>query len=418
MPTDPGCLLLIGAGDRQYRGAALGSLLAVGPVVVVDLATRDLAWVRAMGAEVHPVRDMTEKTLTAAADGLRRERSDVIGVLTLNEFYISVTATIAERLKLPHTPVAALRACRDKSLMRERFLTSGVPSPLATKVHSEAEAIAAAAAVGYPVVFKPTDLAGSVGVTRVDDVDALRSTFGAINGMTDRQLGIVAGPFLIEEFVDGPEFSVEIAVRRGVPRTLAVTRKTTGLSPFFEETQHIVETRITEHDIVEVAEQAVRALGIEVGVAHVEVRRGPRGPRVIEAAARVGGDMISQLVLLATGHDLSAWAGHLAADRPDPEPAEPAAPVAAVRFVYPREDVVVQSLELAPAQPEPGLVLVDFEAHPGDEMLLPPRGFLSRLGFAIVSADTIESAVRALDEIEERVVLNGRRLDEVASAHG
>lgn len=415
MTTNPGYLLLVGAGDPQYRGAAIQSLLDIGPVVVADLATRDMTWVRAMGAELLAVHEMTEATLTAAAHSLN---VTVVGVLTFNEFYVPMTAVVAQHLNLPHTPVAALQACRDKSLMRGRFAACDVPSPVAIRVCSEAEAIAAGEVLGYPVVFKPIDLAGSVGVIRVDDSSMLRMAFTAICGMTDRQLGLVQGPFLVEEFVDGPEFSVEVVVRDLEPRALAVTRKSTGMEPFFEETQHVVVTAdLDDGDVVEIAEQAVRAVGIVVGVAHVEVRRGKHGVQVIEVAARVGGDMISRLVSLATGHDLNTWSGHLAARLPDPDPITPIAAIAAVRFFYPREDTVVTSLEFDSLPDDPGIDLVSWEAHPGDQMLLPPRGYLSRLGYAIVTADTVQEAVRVLDNIEQRVLLNGHRLEE-ARAHG
>ena len=227
--------------------------------------------------------------------------------------------------------------------------------------------------------------------------------------MEDRQLGIVTGPYLVEEMVEGPEYSVELIVRNGQPRAVAVVSKTTGFAPWFEEMQHVVGPQsAADDDLRDAALAAARALNVQNAIMHVEVRRSSRGPRIIEAAARVGGDLISELVRMTTGIDLYSHAGALALGLQSPEPTTPRSPWAAIRFYYPPTDLIIRELTCEPLDDLGGLEHFVWEARVNEELALPPRGYMSRLGFAVVTGNSADEVTATLNAVGKRIRVNGR----------
>lgn len=116
------------------------------------------------------------------------------------------------------------------------------------------------------------------------------------------------GTVLVEEYMHGAEVSVEIMVIAGEPHILTITDKYITPPPYFVELAHCEPSRLdaeTQEQIRKVAAQAVRAIGIENAPAHVEIKVTEEGPKIVELAARLGGDFItSRLVPLSTGIDM------------------------------------------------------------------------------------------------------------------
>lgn len=116
------------------------------------------------------------------------------------------------------------------------------------------------------------------------------------------------GTVLVEEYMHGAEVSVEIMVIEGEPHILTITDKYITPPPYFVELAHCEPSRLdagTQEQIRKVAAQAVRAIGIENAPAHVEIKVTEEGPKIVELAARLGGDFItSRLVPLSTGIDM------------------------------------------------------------------------------------------------------------------
>jgi biotin carboxylase len=154
----------------------------------------------------------------------------------------------------------------------------------------------------FPVIVKPTDRSGSRGVTKAENQDD-------INPAIERALKeSIAGRVIVEEFISGKEYSVEMISSNGVHHHLAVTEKVTTGAPYFVEKGDIqpadLPTEIEEKVVAEV-KKTLNALGIEFGASHTELIIEPNGtPRIVESAGRMGGDFIgSHLVELSTGYD-------------------------------------------------------------------------------------------------------------------
>lgn len=411
--------MLIGAGDELYRGYAMASLSAVAAVHVVD--PRSPGWFTPLAASCVPVPDAPAGERAGDPDTVRAEAvlaalatagTPVDGVWTYDEFGVVTAAEVARRLGLATSGPPVARRCRDKHLMREALAAAGVPSARHARVTGLDAAREAAALIGYPVVVKPVALAGSIGVVRADDASQLAAAFAAASASGHPVYGSSGTTVLVEEYLDGPEVSVESVVDVDGVHPVAVTRKALGPAPFFEETGHVVAPGepLPEQDaVLDVVRAAHAALGVTVGATHAELRLTPSGPRVVELALRTGGDLIPRLVHLATGVDLTAAAAQAALGRPtglplEPLPARGAAPAAAVRFLQPDADVTLAAPpDLGPGPLPDGVVDVTWEAAPGQTLRLPPRGFLDRLGFAIAVGASAGDCEAALDSLAARV---------------
>lgn len=222
-------------------------------------------------------------------DGIVTIASDV-AVLTVNY--------VAEQMGLVGNPDRYSATVTNKYLMRCCFLDAGVPSPkfCLTGGGMSAEAFR------YPVIVKPTDRSGSLGVEKVETPDGLESAITrACNASFQKKA-------LVEEFAQGREISVESISYEGKHYILQITDKVTTEAPFFVELEHHQPSTLPQDiqaRVKEVVLQALDALHIRFGASHAELKITARGDiRVIEVGARMGGDFIgSDLVRLSTGYD-------------------------------------------------------------------------------------------------------------------
>jgi phosphoribosylamine-glycine ligase len=204
---------------------------------------------------------------------------------------------------------------------------------------------------------------------------------------------------LVEEYLRGPEISVESLVVGGNVHCVNVTRKRVGFAPAFEEIGHVVMAWQGEPWAAQVSE-VVRAvherLGVADSVTHCELRLTPRGPRLVELNCRLGGELIPLLVRLATGVDLARCAAAIALGRtPSTEPSM--GRVAEVRFLYPPQDCIVEDIDVNDCSQVDGIEAALPLVQPGQKLVLPPRAVLAgRFAGLIAVGDTEEQTSATL----------------------
>lgn len=398
-------VLVIGCGTEIYRGYIIKSVSERYNVFIISAT--DATWAEPYAAQILYVDENSPTSLFECVKELRG-RHPIDGVMTCEERYVELTTAVALDLELPCNSLESAFLCRDKYGMRSAFARNGVATASCVLVHDADGARKAAEEIGFPFVVKPRDMSGSIGVRRVDDLRSLEEHLESLSKVLSSGATRRKG-FLVEEFLEGPEVSVECVVLDGRPEVVAITRKTVGFDPFFEELGHVVAPReplAETRAIVEVVRAAHEALEIRRGVTHAELRLTPQGPRMIEIAQRLGGDRIPELVHLATGVDLAMAAADVAVGGvPDLAPRSGRA--AAVRFVYPPYDCRMRGLPPNEAlMAIPGIRELGWIAEAGSVHRLPPGGYLARLALVVAEGATGEDCLRTLDAAERMLELD------------
>lgn len=332
----------------------------------------------------------------------------VDGALTFDERYVELTAAVVERLGSPGATTAAVRTLKDKAALRAA--TAGRPYAVGFGVaRSAKEAHEVAAALGYPVVLKPRALGGSIGVVKVDAPTELDEAFRLADGARVGALASAHLGVLVEEYVDGPEISVDASVCGGRTRVHVVADKLLGPEPYFEEVGHVVPSvRADAREVLATVEDVHRLSGFDDGVSHVELRLSARGPRLIEANARLGGDLIPYLGLLATGVDLAGVAAQIAVGRPtEVKPTRQDA--AAVRFVYPDRPLVLAGVTWDDREHADVEVERETLLPLGTWTAPPPDAFLSRVAYVLAHGSDRDLVVGAVENAATAVRLDGER---------
>lgn len=237
--------------------------------------------------------DLRERDeLLAFAREVRRS-AGLDGVFTAGTDFSTSVAWVAEHLGLPGIGYQTALAASDKQRMRALFAHSGIPSPhfqAAGAPLARRELDRLVRDLGLPLVVKPVDNMGARGVTRVDNANELRQAID-----TARQHSL-SGRALIEQFIEGPEFSIDAVIWRGRPIICGVADRHIRFPPHFIEIGHTMPTERSREDVSRLVElfcRAVVALGIHDGAAKGDVFLATQGPVVGEIAARLSGGYMS-----------------------------------------------------------------------------------------------------------------------------
>lgn len=233
----------------------------------------------------------------------RQERID--GICTIaSDVAAPTVAYVAEKMGLiGNSYECALRA-NNKYLMRQAFDKAGVPCPQYWYVNEEnfEHQTLNITHLTFPLIVKPSDRSGSLGVTKVEKKEDLLPAIKDAQGYSFKHEAMV------EQFIEGREISVEFISYKGVHYPLQITDKVTTEAPHFVELEHHQPADLTAaqyNEIYEITKRALTALGVTNGASHSEYRITKDGKiYVMEIGARMGGDFIgSDLVQLSTGYD-------------------------------------------------------------------------------------------------------------------
>lgn len=214
---------------------------------------------------------------------------------------VSTINYVASHMGLISNPDEYSEITTNKYKMRQCFLEHGIPSPRFI-LSDDWEKYLSTYKLKYPLIVKPTDRSGSLGVEKVICPNRLKS---AIQRAQEESFEHKA---IIEEFFEGREVSVESISNKGKHYILQITDKVTTGTPYFVELEHHQPSSLPkdiQKNIQRIVLNALDALHIQYGASHSELKINEEGDiRVIEIGARMGGDFIgSHLVQLSTGYD-------------------------------------------------------------------------------------------------------------------
>jgi biotin carboxylase len=409
-PQQRPTLLVIGTGLRSYREYLLRAISSQFRIHLFH--TAEPSWEKEYVAGWTVLASTADGPAMAEAARELREREPVDGVLCWDEARIHATAYVAQALGLPNGDPDVIARLRDKGQTRAALAGAGVPQPRSVPVADEAEALAAAAEVGYPAILKPRGLGASLGVVRVENAQELRRMYPFTRDtQAPEPVEVPERPVLVEECVIGEEISIDSVISGGRLTPLFIGRKVLGYPPYAEEVGHFVsadDALLRDDALLALLADTHAALGFTDGWTHTEVMLTGNGPKLIEVNGRLGGDLIPYLGLLATGVDPGLAAAQAACGLP-PQLTANRNRTAAVRFFYVAEDnTEITSVSFDASQLPDEVHQTIVVAAPGAVVSPPPKGTaFGRIAAAVAVADSVPECAAALDAAEAALVITG-----------
>ncbi|WP_374337997.1 ATP-grasp domain-containing protein [Leeia sp.] len=323
-------------------------------------------------------------------------------VLSFGENALQLAAQLNLALGLtPKVPAEVVACTRDKVKMRAAMADSPYSVP-ALHVSTVADFQAFVQAQGYPVILKPERGMGSYGVIRLDlfDEALLRTVFPADG---------VGEDYMVERFVEGPEFSVEAFSFHGRHVVLNIHQKAKlgeGWANPYIEVGHVGPAMLSSTEQEQLRQAVFDCLdrvGLQEGPSHTELILGSSGPRIVETHTRVGGDRIAQLLQLATGVDVFELTLRWVALQQG-ELHQPACQQAvAIQFVVSPPGRLVAIHGVDEARSLPGVIELVLNCTVGDEVGEMIDSY-DRLGHVICTAATSEAAEAMCRKVVDEII--------------
>lgn len=303
-------IMILGASILQLPAIEQAKKMGI-EVIAVDMNPD------AIGFEVEGVTKEVISTIDIEKVLLAAKSHKIDGIMTLaSDMPMRTVAVVAKEMGLVGISEETALKATNKAMMRETLKEKGVPIPEFFRISGKDEYLKA---VDYfknkqiKCIVKPADNSGSRGVDLLSDFTNNENINKAFEYSKQYSR---SGEIVVEEYMEGPEVSVETLSVNGVCHVVQITDKLTTGAPYFVEMGHnepsILKQDIQEN-IAQIACDAVNAIGIQNGPSHTEIKVTKDGPKVVELGARLGGDNITtHLVPLSTGVNLVECCIHVA----------------------------------------------------------------------------------------------------------
>jgi biotin carboxylase len=282
-------LIILGAGIMQGPAITLAGEMGL-ETVAVD-GDPHAPWASKAGRFEHI--DLKDKEGIEALARSLQKGGRLGGVMTAGTDFSATVAWVAERLHLPGVPYEAALNASDKERMRRCFRAAGIPSPrfviLKTPPGRDFSL-----PFSYPVVVKPVDNMGGRGCRRADSPAGLEAA------VPDALRFSRSGRVIVEEYLDGPEFSADALVFRGEIAVCGLADRHIFFPPYFIEMGHTMPAALdagSAEPLLAAFKDGIRSLGLagpdSFGAAKGDLKLTSRGPRIGEIAARLSGGYMS-----------------------------------------------------------------------------------------------------------------------------
>ena len=320
-----------------------------------------------------------------------------------SEVSMAVMGRINDELGLSGISREQAICATNKHLMRKAFEKGNAPSPKSILAQDAEDAWSRLQnEFDTDAILKPSRNSGSRGIAKVsrnmDKGDFIRAYDEALRESRDHSV-------LIEQFIEGPEFSIEMIVWQGEIHVLTVTDKKTTGAPHFVELGHNQPSCFSATDVETLKAAAVagvRALGVNNCACHAEAKLMNGKAYLMEVGARLGGDFIStELTHLSTGIDMVAAAIDVALGvEPDLSAKEEPKGVC-IRYFCPKPGKLVSILNTEVLN-NPHVYL--WEIYPKEGDVIPAvTSSLCRSGHVIVTEKTPQMAIELAERLIESV---------------
>jgi biotin carboxylase len=330
-----------------------------------------------------------------------KENGGISGIMTAGTDFSASVAWTAEKLGLPGISYETALDASDKARMRARFKESGVPSPQFTILdHVPSDDFTLT--FSFPVVVKPVDNMGARGCR----IAANRNDL--VNAVEDALKFSRSGRVIVEEYMDGPEFSVDAIVFNGEITICGLADRHIFFPPYFIEMGHTMPTNLdekTQKAILQVFEQGVKALGIQNGAAKGDIKLTSRGPMIGEIAARLSGGYMSGWTYPYSSGVEPARAAIFAALGKTPDQLEPQKKWTSAERAFISIPGIVQSIHgIDVAKNMTHIKDVFLRIEPKNRVFFPENN-VSKCGNIISAAENRENAIRCAEHAAKSILI-------------
>lgn len=310
---------------------------------------------------------------------------------------LAMMARVAKALNLPFYSEETAIWATDKYQMKARFIEGGVPCAQGRLIHNADEA----KDLYFPVICKPRDNSGSRGVKLCRNLQELQECID--EALQYSKLDTV----LVEEFIEGREFSIEGLHYDGKSEVIQFTEKKTTEFPYNVELGHKQPANLTDEQrdaIREIVSKIGTALKFENCPSHTELKVNDRGIFVIETSPRLGGDYItSTLTPLSTGINLEDQLLHVAlGEKVDTKTGRVNKASGVCFFSYPEGEVNAILPEISGVAKLPHIHNFELKLKVGDH-INQITSSLNRYGQFIVDGETREEVDELIENYENKI---------------
>lgn len=306
-------------------------------------------------------------------------------------------ARVAEKYGFPFFSVDTAVWSTDKFQMKQRFQEYSVPC-------AKGRLISSADKVGdmeYPLIVKPRDNSGSRGVKLCRDKQELESSIS--EALNASRLDTV----LVEEFIEGREFSIESLHYEGKNEIIQFTEKKTTDFPYNVELGHKQPANLSNcerEQIRSIISQVATCMHFKNCPSHTELKINNKGIFVIETSPRLGGDFITSILTpLSTGINLEDQLLHIATGKPvDIKTGRVKKASAVCFFSLPEGNVVAIDERINEVLTWPNVCAFKFNLRKGDEVSKITSS-INRYGYFVISGNTRKDIDNIVDKYNDRI---------------
>ncbi|MEI2436128.1 ATP-grasp domain-containing protein [Priestia megaterium] len=325
------------------------------------------------------------------------------GIMTLaSDFPLRTIAEVSKELHIKGINISTALNVTNKVLMRQILNENNIPVPKFYNINTFEEYFYATKNFSGKYIVKPADNSGSRGVVLVENHEDLEERKRAFNYSKKYSR---SGEIIVEEFMEGPEVSVETLTYENITEIIAITDKVTTGAPEFVEMGHSIPSQLEEHIKIEIAnlvKNAIRVLGIKEGPTHTEVIVTKQGPKVVEVGARLGGDNITtHLVPYATGVDMVEACIEIALGN-KPMLNQSTRKASAIRYFKAKEGKIKDIIGVDDAKRTSEVRNIVFTKQIGDKVN-DIKSSNDRIGFVITQHEVVQSAIEICEEAVSKI---------------
>ncbi|MFP7159245.1 ATP-grasp domain-containing protein [Priestia aryabhattai] len=248
-------------------------------------------------------RLMLKKVLKNMAKSLNVE-----GILAFSERVVHDTNEVARELNLPSNSNKTQAALSNKELQRSLLKKADMRVPEVHKINKLEDIELNVNSFTFPAILKPIYGIGSLGVQEIESINQLKTAYHKGKTLHEEDERIQKdAEFILESKIIGEKWnddkrlgdhvSVESLISQSEINHLVITDKFPLAYPF-RETGDIMPSSLNNYNqdlIFNEATKGIKALGIEHGAVHTEIKLTRDGPVIIEINGRIGGGITEML---------------------------------------------------------------------------------------------------------------------------